>query len=419
VDHRSFERASSAHRRADWNRSPSTHGARYPLRQPARKRVVRRLVRSVPIVVILLLAWKIGATFLQSREQRMWYACQTVFEEHQIDRVDELAQFRARFPESEHATDAAYYYAKLAHDTKGCAVVDEAWQITLESGTPERKLEAVMKLGECATRAGDPALAAGYYGQALELDLETSDAVAAVYLAGVVSEQQQDITNAIAYYSAAWDLPATRKQRIDIARGLARIQMGALRATPPRHVVRPNDTLTSVANNAGVLVSDLLRANLDLPNPNVLQVGSTLNIPMRDIALVVSIPDRVLYLLHEGAVVCPFPAVVGGDETPTPDGRLSVTTKEAAHARLISLAASVVGGPDTLGAGWFGLSRVGYGIHGGATEEELLDGSTQGAIRLSDDAVTALADFVTPGTPVDIVTSSPRIEWKALPVDLR
>lgn len=419
VDHRTFERASSAHRRADWNRSPSTHGARYPLRQPARKRAIRRLVRSIPIVVILLLAWKIGATFLQSREQRMWYACEAVFEERQLDRVDVIEQFRARYPDGEHATDAAYYYATLAHDTKGCAAVDEAWQITLASGTPERKLEAVMKLGECATRADDPNLAVGYYGQALELDLRTADTVAAVYLAGVVSEQQQDVTNAIAYYSSVWDLPATRKQRIDIARGMARIQLGALRANPPRHVVRRNDTLSSVANGAGVLLSDLLRANLDLPNPDILRVGVTLNIPIRDISLVVSIPDRMLYLLHEGSVVCPFPAVVGEDDTPTPDGRLSVTSKETAHARLLSIAGSVVGGPDSLGAGWFGLSRVGYGIHGGAAEAELLDGSTKGAIRLADDAIEALADFVTPGTPVDIVTYSPGIEWKALPVDLR
>ncbi|MBT3270995.1 LysM peptidoglycan-binding domain-containing protein [Candidatus Poribacteria bacterium] len=420
VDHRSFERASSAYRRADWNRSPATHGARYPLRQPTHRRVIRRLVRSIPIVVILLFAWRIGATFLQSREQRMWYACEKVYEERQADRVDTIEEFRALYPESAHAADAAYYYAVLAHDAKGCAAVDEAWQVTLTRGTPERKLEAVMSLGECANKAGDAALAVDYYGQALELNLATQGTVEAVYRAGALSEQQGDVTNAIAYYRAVWELPeATRKQRIDVARGLTRIQLGALSANPPRHVVRRDETLWSIANKAGVAMRDLLRANLDLANPNVVEVGVTLNIPIRDISLVVSVAGRMIYLLHEGAVVCPFPVVLGADDTPTPEGNLSVVSKEFARARLISIADSVVGGPAGLGAGWFGLSRVGYGIHGGSTEEELLEGSTHGAIRLVDSAIESLGDFVTPGTPVTIVAEAPEIEWKALPVDLR
>ncbi|MAF12881.1 hypothetical protein CMK11_20720 [Candidatus Poribacteria bacterium] len=419
VDHRSFERASSAYRRADWNRSASTHGARYPLRQPTRKRVVRRLVRSLPIVAILLFAWKIGATFLQSREQRMWFACEKVFEERQVDRIEAIEEFRASYPESAHATDAAYYYAALGHDAKGCAIVDEAWQVTLARGTPERKLEAAMSLGECATKAGDVGAAVEYYGQALELNLPTPQTVEAVYRAGTLSEQQGDVTNAIAYYRAVWDLPATRKQRIDVARGLTRIQLGALSANPPRHVVRRNETLWSIANQAGVPVRELLRANLNLADPNVVPVGAALNIPIRDISLVVSIPDRMLYLLHENAVVCPFPVVVGADDTPTPQGDLSVVSKEFARARLIGMADSVIGGPAELGVGWFGLSRVGYGIHGGSTEEELLEGSTHGAVQLVDSAIESLGDFVTPGTPVAIVAEAPEIEWKALPVDLR
>jgi lipoprotein-anchoring transpeptidase ErfK/SrfK len=148
-------------------------------------------------------------------------------------------------------------------------------------------------------------------------------------------------------------------------------------------------------------------------------VGAALNIPIRDISLVVSIPDRMLYLLHENAVVCPFPAVVGADDTPTPQGDLSVVSKEFARARLIGMADSVIGGPAELGVGWFGLSRVGYGIHGGSTEEELLEGSTHGAVQLVDSAIESLGDFVTPGTPVAIVAEAPEIEWKALPVDLR
>jgi hypothetical protein len=369
--------------------------------------------------VILLFAWKIGSTFLQSREQRMWYACQTVFEEHQIDRVDDIADFRARYPDSAHATDAAYYYAVLAHDVKGCAIVDEAWQITLSRGTPDRRLEAVNKLGECATKAGDYDLAIDYYGQALELNLDTPGTVDAAYRAGMLSEQQDDTTNAMAYYRAVWELPATRKQRIDIARGLIRIQLGALRGNPPTHVVRSGETIWSIASRAGVSDSELLRANLHLPNADVLPIGTTLNIPVRDISLIVSVPDRVVYLLHEGAVVCPFPAVLGADDTPTPPGRLSIVRKEFARANLPSLASSAVGGPANLGAGWLGLSRSGYGIHGGATEDDLLAATTRGTVRVTDDAIEALADFVTPGTPVHIVASSPDIEWKALPVDLR
>ena len=419
ADNRSFERASSAHRRADWNRSAATHGARYPLRQPTHKLVIRRLVRSIPIVVILLFVWKIGSTFLQSREQRMWYACQKVFEEHQIDRVGTIEEYRERYPDGAHATEAAYYYAVLAHDVKGCSVVDEAWQITLARGTPERQLEAVSKLGECATRAGEYDLAIGYYGQALELNIDTPDTVDAAYRAGMLSEQQDDMTNAMAYYRAVWGLPATQKQRIDIARGLTRIQLGALRGSPPTHVVRPGEALWSIASKAGVSMSALLRANLHLKDPNVVPVGSMLNIPIRNISLIVSVPDRVVYLLHEGAVVCPFPAVLGADETPTPQGRLSIVRKEFARANLPALASSSVGDASNIGAGWLGLSRGGYAIHGGATEADLLDAATPGAVSVTDDAIEALADFVTPGTPVHIVASSPDIEWKALPVDLR
>ena len=43
--------------------------------------------------------------------------------------------------------------------------------------------------------------------------------------------------------------------------------------------VKPGDTLSKIANNLGVTLADLLAANTQITNPNVIQVGQKINIP--------------------------------------------------------------------------------------------------------------------------------------------
>ena len=116
-----------------------------------------------------------------------------------------------------------------------------------------------------------------------------------------------------------------------------------------------------------------------------------------------------------------FPATVGSDEKPTPEGILKVTSVDQnpnyrynpdyKFKGVKSKAAFVIkpGRNNPAGTVWIGLSVDGYGIHGTPTPSRISKSESHGCVRLTNWDVERLARSVKKGTPVAFVgTSSPK-----------
>jgi lipoprotein-anchoring transpeptidase ErfK/SrfK len=116
-----------------------------------------------------------------------------------------------------------------------------------------------------------------------------------------------------------------------------------------------------------------------------------------------------------------FPATVGSDEKPTPEGILKVTSVDQnpnyrynpdyKFKGVKSKTAFVIkpGPNNPAGTVWIGLSADGYGIHGTPTPSRISKSESHGCVRLTNWDVERLARSVKKGTPVAFVgTSSPK-----------
>jgi len=158
------------------------------------------------------------------------------------------------------------------------------------------------------------------------------------------------------------------------------------------------------------------------PNARFDRSGTTLLVPrVRGDAP----PTRVLRIVadksrtaveayaEDGSLVAVYPATIGSDDTPTPDGETTVTKafknpwytydprkldfKEVQTNRVLKLAP----GPNNpVGAVWIDLKREGYGIHGTPEPQQISKTSSHGCVRLTNWDALDLADLVEPGAQV-------------------
>jgi len=189
------------------------------------------------------------------------------------------------------------------------------------------------------------------------------------------------------------------------------------------HQVDRGDTLASLGARNGVDPATLAADN-GLAHGSTLIAGRTLRIDSRHIApsvpgaaIVVNIPQRMLFLFENGKVVSGFPVALGRPTWQTPTGAFSILTKEigptwdvpvsiqqemrrAGHRPLTK----VPPGPDNpLGDRWFGLSLAGIGIHGTNAPLSIYHHQTHGCIRLHPEDIHALFDQVPIGAVGEIV----------------
>src|SRR5438034_6778659 len=80
--------------------------------------------------------------------------------------------------------------------------------------------------------------------------------------------------------------------------------------------------------------------------------------------LVLSIPDRKLALMEDGAVVKFYDVAVGKASTPSPTGEMRIISKLVDPTYYHKGKIVRPGKSNPLGNRWMGLSDRGYGIHG-------------------------------------------------------
>ncbi|TLS37569.1 L,D-transpeptidase family protein [Pseudalkalibacillus caeni] len=160
------------------------------------------------------------------------------------------------------------------------------------------------------------------------------------------------------------------------------------------HIVKPGETLSSIAIDYRISVQAILDAN-PLPNPNVIFPGQQIIVPgypnkeTIPYSILISLSERRLTLRKNNQVVKVFPVGVGKMLSRTPTGEYIIINK-----------APNPGGP--YGTMWMSISKKGYGIHGTNDPSSIGKYVSKGCIRMYNRDVEELANIVPIGTPVYI-----------------
>jgi lipoprotein-anchoring transpeptidase ErfK/SrfK len=116
-----------------------------------------------------------------------------------------------------------------------------------------------------------------------------------------------------------------------------------------------------------------------------------------------------------GALIAFFPATVGSEEKPTPNGSFKVVSADANPNYRYNpdykfkgvkskRAFTILPGPNNpAGSYWIGLSAEGYGIHGTPNPSKISKSESHGCVRLTNWDVVLLGSNTKKGTPVVFV----------------
>ncbi|HJX83447.1 MAG TPA: L,D-transpeptidase [Candidatus Angelobacter sp.] len=122
--------------------------------------------------------------------------------------------------------------------------------------------------------------------------------------------------------------------------------------------------------------------------------------PVRQI--VISIPDRQLALLEDGAVVKVYPIAVGKPSTPSPAGDFTVINRATNPTYRHKGQVVPPGKSNPVGTRWMGLSLKGYGIHGTNVQSSIGKAASHGCFRMKKKDVEELFALVRVGDAVSI-----------------
>jgi lipoprotein-anchoring transpeptidase ErfK/SrfK len=118
--------------------------------------------------------------------------------------------------------------------------------------------------------------------------------------------------------------------------------------------------------------------------------------------IVVSIPDRKLVLMENGAAKRVYPVAVGKPSTPSPAGQFTIVRRVSDptyshHGNVVA-----PGPRNPVGSRWMGLSAKGYGIHGTNEPNSIGKAASHGCIRMAKADLEELYALVAMGEAVEI-----------------
>ncbi|PYX38980.1 MAG: L,D-transpeptidase [Acidobacteria bacterium] len=137
-------------------------------------------------------------------------------------------------------------------------------------------------------------------------------------------------------------------------------------------------------NNTRSASGWLVAAALLLTTPAVSQhtVAASASPSHQKRHVVVSIPDRKLALLENGAVLMVFPIAVGADASPSPTGQFQIVTRLANPTYYHPGLVIPPGLDNPIGTRWLGLNTKGYGIHGTNAPRSIGEATSHGCVRM-------------------------------------
>lgn len=119
--------------------------------------------------------------------------------------------------------------------------------------------------------------------------------------------------------------------------------------------------------------------------------------------IVVSLQDRRLALMQDGAIEKVYIVAVGKDSTPSPTGSFTIVER-VANPTYYHQGKVIPPGPgNPVGTRWMGLSKRSYGIHGTNAPRSIGKAASHGCIRMAQPDLEDLFTQVRTGDTVEIV----------------
>jgi L,D-transpeptidase catalytic domain len=119
--------------------------------------------------------------------------------------------------------------------------------------------------------------------------------------------------------------------------------------------------------------------------------------------IVVSLEDRRLALVENGAVVKVYRVAVGKDTTPSPTGTFTIVERVENPSYYHDGKVIPPGPGNPVGTRWMGLSQRGYGIHGTNAPRSIGKAASHGCVRMRQKDLEELFAAVRSGDTVEIV----------------
>lgn len=118
--------------------------------------------------------------------------------------------------------------------------------------------------------------------------------------------------------------------------------------------------------------------------------------------IVVSVPDRKLVVMENGAVLRIFSVAVGTGVSPSPTGSFEIVTRLTEPTYYHAGTVIPPGESNPLGPRWVGFNRKGYGIHGTNAPGSIGKAASHGCIRMRNRDIREFFAMVNVGDSVEI-----------------
>jgi lipoprotein-anchoring transpeptidase ErfK/SrfK len=119
--------------------------------------------------------------------------------------------------------------------------------------------------------------------------------------------------------------------------------------------------------------------------------------------LLISIADRKLAVIENGAVQRIYPIAVGKNSTPSPTGSFLIVDRITDPTYYHGNVVVPPGRHNPLGTRWMGLSKKGYGIHGTNAPKSIGKAASHGCIRMTQSDLEELFSHTRVGDVVLIL----------------
>jgi len=118
--------------------------------------------------------------------------------------------------------------------------------------------------------------------------------------------------------------------------------------------------------------------------------------------VIISIPDRKLVVMENGAVIQVFSIAVGASVSPSPVGTFTIASRLTSPTYYHAGVVIPPGKDNPLGPRWVGFNKPGYGIHGTNAPTSVGKAASHGCIRMRNRDIVQFFTLVNVGDSVEI-----------------
>ena len=164
--------------------------------------------------------------------------------------------------------------------------------------------------------------------------------------------------------------------------------------SPSALAQNPSDQAHGVESQVSVQ-----RADANLGHPAVDASATPIRVKRQ---VIVSVPDRKLVVMQEGAVLRVFEVAVGAEVSPSPWGTFEIVSRLTEPTYYHAGVVIPAGDDNPLGPRWVGLNKKGYGIHGTNAPRSIGKAASHGCIRMRNRDIVQFFAMVSVGDTVEI-----------------